>query len=87
MKFFWNDDGDGRSYTLWDSKTNYDAGNSLMLGQIDLLIHPGTWKRKWRATTFTEDGGLIQDWFTDKEVAMAFVVREYSHSRKKAGNG
>ena len=76
---YWKDDGDGLSYSLWESKETYDNFCADTWGQVDLMMHPTTFTKKWRAIAYKLNDSLITDWFTDRDSAIAFVNRNYSH--------
>src|SRR6266567_4321383 len=37
---YWKDDGDGQSFTLWDSKEDYDRDMEIPLLQLKLVYQP-----------------------------------------------
>ena len=71
-KGYWKDDGDGRSYSLWSSKEEYNINRAHLLGQIDLREHPKAFRWLWRATAY-KGNTVIETWLNDPEKAMLFV--------------
>lgn len=72
---YWKDDGDGQSFTLWDSKEDYDRDSADMMGQIDFRTHPQSFRKLWRAIAYKGEN-MVVGWLNSQEKAITFVDRE-----------
>lgn len=69
---YWNNDGDGQSFSLWNSQEAYEDDRAELIGQIDYKEHPKAFKRLWRAIAYN-GSDVIESWLNDREKAMSFV--------------